>query len=320
MKKILLTFTVIPVTAAFLWGIWSISGLLLSMKVPQGVQMPSEMHFSPPGEYNAGQVLTFKADFTLPRYRKILDCTLSPVQNCVPVQKPRIRKIKSSWRYAAWQVEAPVCCLAPGKSGQGELRLEITPVKKETAPENFTLKIPAFEIKVRPVSGPEAPELASEVRTPPGKISPWHWLWTLLLLIPLLLWFIFRKRPAGKKKLSLRRRTLDSLESLRNAVISRHLSAREGIAGVSDQLRFYLEERFSLQDSGKTTPEFLEDVEYNSLLPEKANVFLKNFLNSADMIKFAQAPCDPAAVSTAVDRAVELVENTALPETEEKDV
>ena len=320
MKKILLTFTVLPVAAAFIWGIWSISGRLLSTRDRQSVQIPSEMLISPPGEYNAGQILSFKADFTLPRYRKILNCTLSPVQNCVPVPKPRIRKIKSSWRYARWQIEAQVCCLAPGEARKGELQLEITPVKKEAAPENFTLKIPDFEIKARPVPGPEAPELAGEIKTPSGKISRWHWLWTLLLLIPVLLWFVFRKHPAGKKKLSLRQRTLDSLESLRTAVISRHLSAREGIAGVSDQLRFYLEERFSLQDSGKTTPEFLEDVEYNSLLPEKANMFLKNFLNSADMIKFAQAPCDPAAVSTAVDKAVELVENTALPETEEKNV
>ena len=59
-------------------------------------------------------------------------------------------------------------------------------------------------------------------------------------------------------------------------------------------------------------------MEFNSAIPAKAASFLRSFLNTADMIKFAQAPCDAAAVSSAVDSAVDLVEHTALSEEEEK--
>ena len=322
MKKILKTLIILTAAAAILSGIWSLSGLILSEKDTRPLREPSEMTITPAGEYNAGQIVTFKADLTLPRYRKILSTSLPPLRGCVQVRPPRVKKVRTLWRYSCYRIEAAVCCFTPGETPQSGLRLELTPVKKDAPPEIFNLKIPAFVIKSQPVPGAAAPELASEIKVSAAPGSHRHWLWSLLLLllIPVILWAVFRKRSAGVKKLSLRQRTLNSLESLRAAVISRNLSAREGIAGVSDQLRFYLEERFSLPDSGKTTPEFLEDVERNSLLPEKADAFLKNFLYSADMIKFAQAPCDPAAVSTAVDKAVELVENTALPETEEKNV
>ena len=106
---------------------------------------------------------------------------------------------------------------------------------------------------------------------------------------------------------------------LRADVISKSVSAESGVIRLTDVIRNYLEQRYDLPDSGKTTPEFLEDMENNSPLPQSDRPFLQHFLNSADMIKFAKAPCDATAVNSAIDSAEKLVANTALTE-EKKDV
>lgn len=282
------------------------------------VRIPSELSLSPSTDIRTGQIVSFSTEFALPRYRKILNCSMTPGKGTVTSLEPRSRKVKSRWHWDQWRIEGKICALTPGETEKGSLVIELSPEKRDGTPERFTLEIPSFKISELPAIASPAVELAGAAKAP-QKISPyWHFLW-LLLLLPLLLFF-FRKRVLKEQKVTLRQRTLNSLESLRSAVLSRKLSAKEGIAGVSDQLRFYLEERYGLPDSGMTTPEFLEDVEYNSSVPETAGTFLRNFLNSADMIKFAQAPCDSAAVNSAVDSAVDLVRNTAVPETEEKNV
>ena len=163
-----------------------------------------------------------------------------------------------------------------------------------------------------------APELAPEVPLPPKEFPRRHLLWLLLLIIPAGLWLVLKKRKKQAVPLSLRQRTLGALDSLRAGVFARRLTACEGIAGISDLLRNYLEERYALPASGKTTPEFLDEMEFHSALPARAGNFLRTFLNAADMIKFAQAPCDAAAVSTAVESAVELVKSTSDAEKEEQ--
>lgn len=318
-KKILYILTGIILLAAASWGGWLGSGYLLSMRETQKPVIPDTLSAAGNGVLSAGSLVKLETSFTLPKYRKVLQAALTPGKGTALSLAPVIKKSSSSWKTNTFTLESVICCIRPGESGTGELTLEITPAKKGEIPERFTLKVPSLKIGELPPSLSNVPEVATAIDAPQVKKDHRRWLWGLLILpLALLLWFIFRKRPGTEKPLSLKERTLNALEVLRKEVISHNRSAREGIAGVSDLLRSYLEERYKLPASGKTTPEFLSEMEFNSAIPSQAASFLRSFLNTADMIKFAQAPCDAAAVSNAVESAVELVEHTALSEEEEK--
>lgn len=315
MKKIFLIalLTLLLLGAAAL--IWSFSGYLLSFKDTSTAKIPAEVTLPPAKDHLVGGLITVSTEFTLPRYRKVLNVRLTPGSGTVTAMPAEARKVRTSWRTAQWKVEGKLCPLRPGTSQSGVLALELSPIKGSSAKTAFTCAIPALQIKELPAVATPDVELASAL-TPEKKISKrWHFLWLLLLLLlPLL--FLLRKKAPKAAKLSLRSKTLGALENLRTEVVARTLTAEQGITRLSDVIRTYLEQRYALPVSGKTTPEFLEEMESNSPLPESDKPFLQNFLNSADMIKFAKAPCDAPAVSAAIDSAEKLVLNTALPEEE----
>lgn len=318
MKKIWLILLCFGAAALLLYLLWSGSGYVLSELKQDKIVLPKEVTLTHSGTPGIGEIVPVKVAFKLPRYREILRTSMTPGKGTVISRPAAVKKIKRSWKYDFYTIEGFICCIRPGESKPGTLTVEISPAQKTAAPEKFFLTIPALRIRELPAADLKAPELAAAAPLP-REHSPWyHLLWLLLLIIPAALWLILKKRPRGAPPLSLRQRTLGALDSLRAEVFARHLTAREGIAGISDLLRGYLAERYMLPASGKTTPEFLAEMEHHSALPSGAGNFLRNFLNAADMVKFAQAPCDAAAVSTAVENAVELVENTSVSEKEEK--
>lgn len=317
MKKLWIVLLSLLGTAAVFFLVWSLSGYILSEKRDLPVKLPEKLTSAAPGDPQVGALWVLHADFKLPRFRTVTKITAVPGKGTVLSRTAAARKVKRGWLYNHYRLECTVCGIRTGKSAPGSVTVEIAQRRRQETPEKFTLQIPSLQIKGLPVQDSPKPELAQEAAVS-RKISPyWHFLWGLLL-IPVILFLIFRKRRKEQKPVSLRRRTLDALDALQQEVLDRRLSAKEGMAGVSDLLRNYLEERFKLPVSRKTTPEFLAEMEFSSAIPSQAGSFLKKFLNAADMIKFAQAPCDAPAVSTAVASAVDLVENTSAAEEEKK--
>ena len=318
MKKFWIILLCLLLAAAVFYLLWSGSGFLLSKRELSKIELPQEVRILPSASAVVGGIVPFQGEFRLPRYREIIHFSITPGKGTVIARPMTVKKAKSSWKYNTWLFEGSLCCIRPGESKTGTITLELSPASAEAPPEKFIITIPVLKIgELSPAAEISTPELASAAAPPAKDISPWHLLWLLLLLIPLFYWLL-KKRKQLPPPLSLRRRTLNALDSLRTEVHARRMSAKEGIAGVSDLLRLYLEERYALPASGKTTPEFLSEMEFTAAIPGQAGSFLKNFLNAADMIKFAQAPCDAPAVTTAINSAVELVENTSEPEKEEK--
>ena len=319
MKKFFLILLLLLAAAVVAAVLWSFSGWLLSMKDKNTPVIPAEVTLAPEKEFRLGELFQVSAEFTLPRCVKVQHPLITPGEGTVLSHLPQARKLRTSWRYAVWQVSGTLCAMRPGKSKSGVMAFETVSTVNEQNKAAFTVAIPSLDIKELPVLEKAETELAGTL-TPKVKVNKnYHYLWfLLLLLIPL--YFFFRRKQKAVVKVSLRKRTLGALETLRSEVVSRSLTAEQGIARLSDVIRNYLEQRYKLPVSGKTTPEFLEEMEFSSPLPDSDKPFLQNFLNSADMIKFAKAPCDAPAVSAAIDSAEKLVRNTALPEEEEKNV
>ncbi|MBR2374294.1 MAG: hypothetical protein IKA87_08720 [Lentisphaeria bacterium] len=318
MKKFFYILVISILSAAAALALWSISGYLLSMKDKTAPQLPDEVTLNTAAGYQLGSNVDVQCEIKLPRYRKVLNCLLTPGEGTVVSASPAAKVIKHSWRYNTWRISGTVTCIRPGVSRSGVMAIELSPLENSQQKSAFTLAIPAITIKELPAVPDPVPQLAPESAAAKKWSKKWHFLWLLLLIIPLLLW-IFRKKSQPEKKIPLHKRTLDALALLRADVISKNVSAESGIIRLTDVIRFYLEQRYSLPDSGKTTPEFLEDMENNSTLPESDRPFLQHFLNAADLIKFAKAPCDASAVNNAIDSAEKLVTNTAMPE-EDKNV
>jgi hypothetical protein len=104
---------------------------------------------------------------------------------------------------------------------------------------------------------------------------------------------------------------LDAIQALREQVRGGASSPESAIAGLTDVVRHYLETRFRLRAERQTTAEFLADLERSDrLLEDKDRKFLRSFLASADMVKFARMPADPHLFEQASEKAEELVSGT----------
>ena len=156
---------------------------------------------------------------------------------------------------------------------------------------------------------------------PPVEIpSSWAWLWwtlAALAVIALLVWLWrwWRKKQAQRPA---------------EPVIPPHIRARKRLTAaldliedpkpfctmVSDIIRVYLEERFSLRAPERTTEEFLQELQSSRLLTLEQKLTLGEFLAKCDLVKFARAePLQPElqALHGIACRLVEETEPSAGP-------
>ena len=141
----------------------------------------------------------------------------------------------------------------------------------------------------------------------------WFWaacLFAALVLAALAFWW-WRKR---------RRETPSAPE----VVIPPHEKARERLREalalmdqpqpfcilVSDTVRVYLEERFTLHAPERTTEEFLEELQTSPFLTYEQKQVLGEFLSGCDLVKFARYEPGRSELQAIYDAALRLVEET----------
>ena len=83
------------------------------------------------------------------------------------------------------------------------------------------------------------------------------------------------------------------------------------MARLTDLVRGYLEQRFNIPATRRTTPEFLASLDRDdTVLDRDSRIFLREFMESADLVKFARLPAGEGMVENALDRAGALVRGT----------
>ncbi len=135
-------------------------------------------------------------------------------------------------------------------------------------------------------------------------------LWTvavaavaLLLLIGLIVWVIRRTRKPRPP--TPRERALAALADLR----------REGVEAdpysfgvwVSDALRNYIHDQYGLDAVNRTSLEFLESLRGNAVFGENEKAALAEFLEAADLLKYARQSAGSEEIFTLLDIADRLV-------------
>ena len=235
-----------------------------------------------------------------------------PGKNLQLTSDPAFRRSRIRWGYSDWTRVVPLQAYRGGESGGGSVLAEFFAGK--------SIETPLPELKVADLvlpledNGTElslAPRIDSHDRT-------MSWLAAAVIaaaviLVSLAVWALLahKKREAAKHIKTAWEHALDAIRALREQVRGGASSPESAIAGLTDVVRHYLEARFRLRAERQTTAEFLADLERSDrLLEDKDRKFLRSFLASADMVKFARMPADPHLFEQASEKAEELVSGT----------
>jgi hypothetical protein len=135
---------------------------------------------------------------------------------------------------------------------------------------------------------------------------------TAAVLVLALCWWGWRRIRARHPPLTLLQRTLQQLEATR--ALMEAGDARTFSAAVSDVVRGYIEARFEVMATHRTTAEFLNDcvTQEGSALQAHAQT-LAQFLRFCDLAKFARWSFDGQQLQGMLASARHFVETTAAP-------
>jgi len=153
-----------------------------------------------------------------------------------------------------------------------------------------------------------------DIKPPVDIPDPWLWLWITLgvlavAALAIAAWFLLRKKASVV---------------LPVPVIPPHVRAKQRLAeallfisdpnkfctAVSDTARLYLEERFTLRASERTTEEFLVELQSSQHLTVDQKQSLGSFLESCDLVKFARFEPTETTLRQLHDAALRLVDET----------
>ena len=286
------------------------SGYCWSLRSKEAPVLPSMAVLTPQGDIALHQSVDVTLDFELPLWRRPEKAVIEAAPGSVAVGSPKIEGGLWKWSRRVWHVAGRLRPARPGEVMPGVLAVEFTPAEKGGEPAADTAEIPGFTVLPLKLAQDAHPELADAVGIPGGRRFGALWL---LLLIPaaLLLWYRFGRRTATDRELPPWEKALAALRHLGDDIAGRRISLETGFIRLTDLVRNYLEARFALPASTRTTVEFLEELnDPAGPLPPEQRPFLREFLEAADLVKFAKAPADDLLLRNAMARAAELIDST----------
>ena len=141
------------------------------------------------------------------------------------------------------------------------------------------------------------------------------WLWPAIGAIALIIIavIIMRSKKAHVKILSPWEIARNGLAELKKELT---VNDETFFVRLSDILRQYIEKRFALPATEKTSEEFIQQLRTDSILTEKQRHALERFLGTADLVKFAKMNSDEKQKSECLAMADSFVDET-IPKTVE---
>ena len=290
------------------------SGWLLSFG--SKADIPETVTLSLPAEQpTVGAPVPGELRFELPLCRSVTAASVKPGAGSVAAGGARIEP--GSWKFLrrSWRVVFDLRALRAGKVEPGTLTLELSGEN----PETVVRIIPGFSAAAPKEIAPGKlePAGAIEIAKPP----PWGWIAAgaalVLIAAAVVVRLVRRRRPPEP---TLRERLEEALRQLRLGLAAGDITPEQGYIALTDLVRGYLEERYGIPVSTRTTPEFLAEVNGpDSPLPRPERPFLREFLEAADKVKFAALTPDIELLDGAIDSAVRLVAATSPAEAGEEE-
>lgn len=282
---------------------------------PEKASIEQPVRLSAERDVPIGRNIDFSAELRIPWGRTPASLDVRTGEGSQLSGPPVLRRERIGWGYTLWEIRGSLHAFRPGEipAGSVEAVVEGGAEKKQ----NLSLTLPAFRSRALTVSGGDKLEIAGRIpesaeaenRTVPVVLAV-----GILILLALVLWILLRRRGAKRALLPPWDLALESIGAIRSDLHGGKADAALAIMRLTDVIRSYLEQRFHLRAEHQTTREFLDEIRSGGPLEEKQRSFLKEFLASADMVKFAKAPADTMAFDEAALRAETLVRETAVKE------
>lgn len=215
-------------------------------------------------------------------------------------------------------IDIALCAYRPGKLPGGTLTVDIQRPYAVDVPRKITLSqtAPELDVKVLQIADRDRLMLADTLFKPESSNTRYYWIAGSVLaviLLAVLLWKLFRKRRKPEIILPPWIRARRDLDELRSTASSGGKSLEWCIVRLTDVVRDYLSERFALPICQQTTSEFFASLKKKqSPLSRNQICYLEDFLTSADLVKFANVKTNSDDFTLAVDRAEELISETAV--------
>lgn len=140
----------------------------------------------------------------------------------------------------------------------------------------------------------------------------------VIIAIILLTVYYYRKNQKKKQRLSQRKKVyiipphvkaLSELHALEEKKLWQQGLIKEYHTGVTEIIRRYFEDRFKISALESSTTEIMEQLT-RVILPENIYKTVTDFLNNADLVKFAKYKPLPSVNEEMMRQAVDIVENT----------
>lgn len=315
------TFYILLSGVVILAAAWGIAQYFMFYKNPQKADI-SEFAV-PAGEKSVpiGGTLQFYVDVQLPIGGSIKDLVVDSGKSAVASGEAVVKNIKYGLFTITKRVSVTLRAISPGEDNNAHLSFAT-----EIGTKRFEHKVtfPAFRISEPSVlqiqnlqlAGKE--DIVSEKRTARNIIIICAVLLITAIFLTILYFTCLRKKTTP---LSEWAKSREELSRLKSDIIESRITPESGFIRLTDLVRGYLEKRFGLPATRRTTPEFIEDISRNgNFVPDDRKPFLKNFLEAADRVKFAMAYPEKELLNRALCNAEALLDATRPNEEDKKDV
>ncbi len=188
---------------------------------------------------------------------------------------------------------------------------DLSPSQYEIATEPIEIKI--YTSTVDPNEEVQIAEIKDVVEMPSYK--PWTVAGIVIVIIAAaLVWIVYRKKQESQIPVviykSAHEIALDRLRALAQEDLAAAGKIKLFYHRISDILRHYIEDRFSVRAPERTTEEFLEELAVNSTFTSSEKKTLEEFLKHCDLVKFAKYQPDPQSIDRTYKLVEEFVEKT----------
>ncbi len=304
------------------------SALAVAVKYHSESGKPSEivatkLEMSPSEKIRLGDKVALSCELTCPWGNPPVAAEIIPGKGAQAPGKAKFSLQKVLWGRNLWKMSGEVQPFINGEVGRTEIEINFEkPLKDGT--KTLKMELPSFESESLDTGSSNEILLAGALEQKKEKASfgKWIGLTAFILVLAVILALYFRKKTKflAPPQLSPWQIALLDICEIRTNLSAKKITPEFSFTKLTDILRNYLEKRFRVRATAQTTGEFLNSLKRGSSpMEDRHKAFLGEFLEAADLVKFANLPAEIDTLERAISKAEELVKSTVPSEASLKD-
>ena len=281
-------------------------------KNPQVAKVEGKGVFLPDAQPQLGEKRVYHVSIKAPWNMEPGKVEVSLPDGLQLVTEPEYSRARYGWGVTYWLLQIDFQPFRTGDLKDGKVMFSFMIPGQEA--QDFSLPLPPLQVKERN-TGKAMDEIVISDMVPVPKRLHWAWYTIAAVAVILLLigfWFLYRSMKEKKVRIVQKPiwvTALEAIAELKDSLQKRNIIPEEAVASLTDIVRHFLESYLGIRAERQTTGEFLRELERGEALPEQDRKFLRSFLETSDMIKFARADASDDVFEKTAKRAETLVES-----------